>query len=188
MALADLSSEEELHAAWRRLARRLHPDACPGDPAAEERFKRVHSEYRRALEALRRRRRSPPPPPPPPAAPPARWGCPACGDGYTVGRRCPRCDVPLHDRRRGPEPPHRDPRVDAFTADLEARPGRVARLIDPDAARLAWLVTLTVLGAAHWTIGLRGGAALCALFVLFGAGTLAHERFVRWRPPAWRRL
>ena len=40
------ASEKEIRAAYRRLARRYHPDVNPGDAEAEERFKEINSAHR----------------------------------------------------------------------------------------------------------------------------------------------
>jgi molecular chaperone DnaJ len=39
------ATQEEIKRAYRRLARRYHPDANPGDPAAEDRFKELNKAY-----------------------------------------------------------------------------------------------------------------------------------------------
>ena len=39
------ASQEDIRKAYRRLARKFHPDVNPGDKAAEERFKDVQQAY-----------------------------------------------------------------------------------------------------------------------------------------------
>jgi curved DNA-binding protein CbpA len=56
------SSRDQVHHAYRELARRLHPDANPEDPSAAERFAQVHAawevlgddERRRTYDLVRR--------------------------------------------------------------------------------------------------------------------------------------
>ena len=45
LGLSDKADDAEITKAYRKLAKKLHPDANPGDKAAEERFKEVASAY-----------------------------------------------------------------------------------------------------------------------------------------------
>jgi curved DNA-binding protein CbpA len=49
------ASEAEIRSAYRRLAKRYHPDLNPDDPAAEQRFKAVTAAYDVLSDADRRR-------------------------------------------------------------------------------------------------------------------------------------
>jgi molecular chaperone DnaJ len=50
------ASEEEIKKAYRRLARKWHPDANAGDPQAEERFKEIQEAYSVLSDADKRRK------------------------------------------------------------------------------------------------------------------------------------
>ena len=45
LGVAESASQKDITKAYRRLARELHPDANPGDQAAEDRFKDVSAAY-----------------------------------------------------------------------------------------------------------------------------------------------
>ncbi|HEV8633475.1 MAG TPA: J domain-containing protein [Chloroflexota bacterium] len=50
------ASEKEIRTAYRRLARRFHPDLNAGDKNAAERFKRIKAAYDTLADPVRRRR------------------------------------------------------------------------------------------------------------------------------------
>jgi len=56
LGVAQGASESEIKRAYRRLARRYHPDINPGDHAAEERFREILEAYETLIDPARRSR------------------------------------------------------------------------------------------------------------------------------------
>ncbi|MGA8434740.1 MAG: DnaJ domain-containing protein, partial [Methyloceanibacter sp.] len=45
LGIAKAASDQEIKAAFRRLAKECHPDRCNGDTTSEKRFKEVNEAY-----------------------------------------------------------------------------------------------------------------------------------------------
>ena len=55
LGLSKTASQDEVKKAYRKLARKYHPDANPDDPKAEEKFKEVSSAYEVLSDAEKRK-------------------------------------------------------------------------------------------------------------------------------------
>jgi len=55
LQVSPIASDEVIRASYRALAQRCHPDKCPGDPNAEDRFKRINEAYRVLSDPVLRR-------------------------------------------------------------------------------------------------------------------------------------
>lgn len=56
LGVSRAADDGEIHAAYRRLAKRYHPDLHPGDPTAEARFKEIAAAYERLSDREARAR------------------------------------------------------------------------------------------------------------------------------------
>src|SRR5437588_9677376 len=54
LAVSRTATEDEIRKAYRKLARKHHPDLNPGDKAAEDRFKKVQEAYDVLSDAKKR--------------------------------------------------------------------------------------------------------------------------------------
>ncbi len=189
---SELKCELEIRRLYKNLARRMHPDANPLDARAPERFRLLTGQYRRALARMRNVEADAESLEAPRPVPKTPLACPVCGDGFTIGHTCPRCNVALFDRHLGAPELEDDPAVLAMIADLEERAKKAEEeplFVIPERARPP-LMASGMFGFAwgHWEIGLIGSSIL-----FFGFGSLvmlllAHEQLQRIRPPEWFRM
>ena len=56
LGVAKTASEKEIKQAFRKLARKFHPDVNPGDKAAEAKFKEINEAYEVLGDADKRRK------------------------------------------------------------------------------------------------------------------------------------
>src|SRR5258706_14905711 len=56
LGVGKAATEDEIKAAFRKLARKLHPDVNPGDKSAEEKFKEINEAYEVLSDADKRKR------------------------------------------------------------------------------------------------------------------------------------
>ena len=179
------ASPRAIHEAFRRLAFASHPDRNPNDPEAEERFKRLATAYRAALWRRGRARRAPPDRWSTRA--PLRYACPRCGDTYSYGPTCPRCDEPLTDRFTTVSVPPfpDDPEVDAMIERLERAPEAPIDEVDPAPLLPSLAGCSAMIGAAALDVGLMPLGILCILFGFLLAARAIYEEL--GPEPAWLR-
>jgi len=56
LGLTRTASQDEIKSTYRRLAQKHHPDRCPGDKHAEDRFKKISSAYALLSDPIKRRK------------------------------------------------------------------------------------------------------------------------------------
>lgn len=173
------SDEATVVRAFRTHVRELHPDRRPDDPDAHDRFiellhafdaaRKIASGGRSARPVQR------------PVRMRCRFVCPRCDDSFPMPESCPRCAVPLRDRRARSAPvPDVDPRVEAMEARLLAPSRPPIPWLDPDGLELPMIVSVAAatLGVFQMSIGLAPMGVL-----LLGAATVLGAGAIRGRGP-----
>ena len=56
LGVAKTATEDEIKTAYRKLARKYHPDVNPGDKSAEDKFKEINEAYEVLSDADKRKR------------------------------------------------------------------------------------------------------------------------------------
>ena len=56
LGVARTATEDQIKSAYRKLARKYHPDVNPGDKSAEEKFKEINEAYEVLSDADKRKK------------------------------------------------------------------------------------------------------------------------------------
>ena len=89
------ASEDEIRQAYRRLAKKYHPDLNPGDKTAAQKMNEINAAYDaiknpQAYRQQQAQQQAQQPAPAAPAAPANGWTC-SCGQSGITGNFCPNC-------------------------------------------------------------------------------------------------